>query len=108
VRGCDFQYDGAQIDMGNSLKKAVIVGNIFTVSPFIHSPNWDGTSNVYTMRSGSTLSFELEAFFITRRLKSYCTAVCDNCCFLQGSTRLSGKASNTQTGLNADDSPSLV
>jgi len=34
-RGCDFQYDGAQIDMGNSLKKAVIVGNIFTVSPFI-------------------------------------------------------------------------
>jgi len=63
VRGCDFQYDGAQIDMGNSLKKAVIVGNIFTVSPFIHSPNWDGTSNSCTMPSGSTLSFELEAFF---------------------------------------------
>jgi len=50
----------------------------------------------------------LKHSFITRRLKSYCTAVCDNCCFLQGSTRLSGNASNTQTGLNADDSPSLV
>ena len=50
----------------------------------------------------------LKHSFITQRLKSYCTAVCDNCCFLQGSTRLSGNASNTQTGLNADDSPSLV
>ena len=32
VRGCDFQYDGNQISLGTSLKKAVITGNIITVT----------------------------------------------------------------------------
>lgn len=31
VRGCDFQHDGPQIDLGSTLKKAVVMGNIFTV-----------------------------------------------------------------------------
>ena len=32
VRGCDFQFDGNQISLGSSLKKAIITGNIITVS----------------------------------------------------------------------------
>lgn len=31
VRGCNFQHDAPQIDLGSSLKKAVVMGNIFTV-----------------------------------------------------------------------------
>ena len=31
VKGCDFQHDAPQIDLGNSLKKAVVIGNIITV-----------------------------------------------------------------------------
>lgn len=51
VRGCDFQYNGNQINLGDTLMKAIITGNIFL-----------------------------------------------------GSTRIAGKAHNTQIGLNADDS----
>ena len=32
VRGCDFQYPASQIDLGSTLKKAVITGNIISVS----------------------------------------------------------------------------
>ena len=32
VKGCDFQHDAPQIDLGSTLKKAVVMGNIFTVS----------------------------------------------------------------------------
>lgn len=32
VKGCDFQHDGPQVDLGSTLKKAVIMGNIFEVS----------------------------------------------------------------------------
>ena len=32
VRGCDFQYDANQVSLGSSLKKAIITGNIITVS----------------------------------------------------------------------------
>lgn len=31
VKGCDFQHDAPQVNLGNSLKKAVIIGNIFSV-----------------------------------------------------------------------------
>lgn len=31
VTGCDFQHDAPQIDLGDSLEKAVIMGNIITV-----------------------------------------------------------------------------
>ena len=31
VKGCDFQHDAPQIDLGKSLKKAVVMGNIITV-----------------------------------------------------------------------------
>ena len=32
VRGCDFQYPANQVDLGSTLKKAVITGNIISVS----------------------------------------------------------------------------
>ena len=32
MRGCDFQFDANQINLGSTLKKAVITGNLFTVS----------------------------------------------------------------------------
>lgn len=53
VRGCDFQYPASQVDLGSTLKKAVITGNI-----------------------------------------------------ISGSTNITGKAMNTQIGMNADDNPS--
>jgi hypothetical protein len=31
VKGCNFQHDAPQVNLGNSLKKAVIVGNIISV-----------------------------------------------------------------------------
>ena len=31
VTGCDFQHDAPQIDLGKSLQKAVVIGNIITV-----------------------------------------------------------------------------
>ena len=31
VKGCDFQHDAPQISLGNSLKKAIVMGNVFTV-----------------------------------------------------------------------------
>ena len=32
VKGCDFQHDAPQIDLGSTLKKAIVIGNVFTVS----------------------------------------------------------------------------
>ena len=88
VNGNQFLMDGGQVDLGTTLKKAVIIGNVITVSQCFSL--CDRKLNLTGKSQQLVMSYTLVSIYFHS---------------IQGPTRITGKAVNTQIGLNADDSP---